>query len=296
VAWIELHQAVWTHRKTFELAALLDIDETYAAAHLIRLWTWSLDNAPDGDLSSVSDRALAYGSGWRGDATAFASALLGAGWLDDDRQIHDWDEYGGKLVNARAAERQRARNRRLSIVRPPDVLCTSGGQPAVGQQTAVGTIEEITREDITGQETTGEAASSEPPDGADAPSPLRCAALSPEQKSRADTFSQTLTGINGFQATPDFLVKVVTKYEAVDLEESALAIAGYAKKRPKWLTNAAILNWLRKDLERLNTPPPERTGRNGTDHGPMKQRAPTHAPISDEAREYVRSLGSGVPS
>jgi hypothetical protein len=149
------------------------------------------------------------------------------------------------------------------------------------------------RETISGSE---EAASSEPPNGADAPSPLRCAALSPEQKSRADTFSQTLTGINGFQPTPDFLVKVVTKYEAVDLEESALAIAGYAKKRPKWLTNAAILNWLRKDLERLNTPPPERTGRNGTDHGPMKQRAPTHAPISDEAREYVRSLGSGVPS
>lgn len=109
MAWIELHQAVWTHRKTFELASRLDLDETYAAAHVIRLWTWALDNAPDGSLAGLSDRAIAYGAGWRGDETAFVAALVGSGWLEDSRQIHDWEEYAGRLVERREANAERAR-------------------------------------------------------------------------------------------------------------------------------------------------------------------------------------------
>jgi hypothetical protein len=109
MAWIELHQAVWTHRKTFELASLLDLDETYAAAHVIRLWTWALDNAPSGDLSALSDRAIAFGAGWRGDVTALVDALVRSGWLDDDRRIHDWEEYAGRLVERREANAERAR-------------------------------------------------------------------------------------------------------------------------------------------------------------------------------------------
>lgn len=117
MAWIELHQAVWTHRKTFELAARLDLDETYAAAHVIRLWTWALDNAPEGDLSSLSDRAIAFGAGWRGDAVALVEALIGAGWLDSDRQIHDWEEYAGRLAERRRANAERMRAARAVNVR-----------------------------------------------------------------------------------------------------------------------------------------------------------------------------------
>lgn len=113
--------------------------------------------------------------------------------------------------------------------------------------------------------------------------PLRSAALSPEQEARADNFSQALTGINGFQPTPEFLVKVVTKYEAVDLEESALAIAGYAKKRPKWLTSASILNWLKKDLERLNNPNERSTG-NGRVHAPRNSVEGTEDPYAAFAK------------
>lgn len=117
MAWIELHQAVWTHRKTFELAARLDLDETYAAAHVIRLWTWALDNSPEGDLSSLSDRAIAFGSGWRGDAETFVAALVDVGWLDPNRQIHDWEEYAGRLAERRRANTERMRAARAQHVR-----------------------------------------------------------------------------------------------------------------------------------------------------------------------------------
>jgi hypothetical protein len=105
---------VWTHRKTFELAAQLGLEDTYAAAHVIRLWSWALDNAPDGDLSNLSPRAVAYGAGWHGAAEAFIRALTEAGWLDDGRQIHDWDEYAGRLVERREANAERMRHARAA--------------------------------------------------------------------------------------------------------------------------------------------------------------------------------------
>ena len=140
MAWIELHQAVWTHRKTFELAARLDLDETYAAAHVIRLWTWALDNSPEGDLSSLSDRAIAFGSGWRGDAETFVAALVDVGWLDPNRQIHDWEEYAGRL-----AERRRANTERMRAARAQHVRRT--GPARVG-------LPDLTGPDLTGPDRT----------------------------------------------------------------------------------------------------------------------------------------------
>lgn len=112
MAWIELHQALWTHRKTLELADLLDLDETYAGAHLARLWTWALDNAPDGTIGKVSARVLAFGAGWKGDPQLFLEALLKSGWLDeteDGLSIHDWRAYAGKLIDRKRANTERMR-------------------------------------------------------------------------------------------------------------------------------------------------------------------------------------------
>ncbi len=117
MAWIELHQAVWTHRKTLALAAELDLDETYAAAHVIRLWTWALDNAPEGDCSSLKDRVIAFGAGWKGDAGEFVHGLIASGWLDQDGdglRLHDWEEYAGRLIQKRAANAERMREARAA--------------------------------------------------------------------------------------------------------------------------------------------------------------------------------------
>jgi hypothetical protein len=149
-AWIELHQAVWTHRKTFELASLLGVEDTYAAAHVIRLWSWALDNAPDGDLSHLSSRAVAYGAGWRGSAETLLAALVNVGWLNADHTIHDWHEYAGRLVERR---RQDAERKRESRGHPADVRGMSNGTAAGVRRTVPDrTVPDLNR---TGPDRTG---------------------------------------------------------------------------------------------------------------------------------------------
>ncbi|MBW7453864.1 hypothetical protein ACFOLF_12365 [Paenibacillus sepulcri] len=117
MAWIELHQSLWTHRKTVILSAYLDINETYAAAHLARFWTWALDNAQDGDLTGLPDKVIAFGAGWLGDANVFVTSLIDSGWLDDSGDgliIHDWDDYAGRLIEKRVANKERMRNARAN--------------------------------------------------------------------------------------------------------------------------------------------------------------------------------------
>ncbi len=109
MAWIEVHQSLLTHRKTIELAGLLNLPEVYAAAHLVALWSWSLDNAPDAALP-VSERIIARAAQWEGDASDFVQALLVSGFLDVDADryfIHDWDDYAGRLIEKRKANAAR---------------------------------------------------------------------------------------------------------------------------------------------------------------------------------------------
>lgn len=116
MAWIELHQAVWTHRKTFAFAEALGLDADTAVAKLARLWSWALDNAPDGDCSSLSDAVIAYGANWVGEPAQFVQALSESGYLDADRKLHDWEEYGGKLNYRKLANRNRAKlHRKYSV-------------------------------------------------------------------------------------------------------------------------------------------------------------------------------------
>lgn len=141
MAWIELHQSLWTHRKTFALADALNIDETLAGAHLARLWTWALDNVPDGDLTDVSPRAIARGAGWNGDPELFSQRLIDTGWVDVENEreyLHDWHSYAGRLIDRRVRERERSANRRATEQRPVVDRATTAGtvpNPTVPNQT-----------------------------------------------------------------------------------------------------------------------------------------------------------------
>ena len=136
MAWIELHQGVWTHPKTFELAGELDIKEIYAAAHLIHLWTWAVDNADDGDLSRFPALVIAKASGWEDDPDLFVGALIKCRWLDqngDRLKIHNWYDYAGKLIETRKADAERKRTARKPG-QPKDIQRTSSGHPADGER------------------------------------------------------------------------------------------------------------------------------------------------------------------
>lgn len=118
MAWIEVHQALPTHRKTLALASLLDVDPEPLVGHLVCLWLWALDNAPDGVIEA-SPRIIARVAGWRGDHDAFVAALETAGFAErvDDLKyiIHDWDDYAGKLVDRRKSNAERMRAARASL-------------------------------------------------------------------------------------------------------------------------------------------------------------------------------------
>jgi len=136
MAWIELHQALCTHRKLYDLADHLAISRAQAVGHLTLLWCWALDNAPDGTLGGVRDSVLARAADWSGDAQAFSNALESAGFVDrsgDELMLHDWADYGGKLCGKRAANAKRMRELRQAH-REIDADNTEGAARADGVQ------------------------------------------------------------------------------------------------------------------------------------------------------------------
>lgn len=110
MAWLEVHQSLLTHRKTLTVAETLNIRPVQVLGHVVSLWLWSLDSAPDGDLTGVPARVLARAVQWDDEPELLLAALLSAGFLDqegDCLRIHDWWDYAGKLIDQRRANAER---------------------------------------------------------------------------------------------------------------------------------------------------------------------------------------------
>jgi hypothetical protein len=112
MAWIELHDTLRGHPKTYALADSLKIPQFAAVGLLTCLWTWALNNAPDGDLSQFPKQAVARECYWNKSADALLDALIGCGWVDDALRIHDWDDYAGRLLDKREQNKERVRKSR----------------------------------------------------------------------------------------------------------------------------------------------------------------------------------------
>jgi dipeptidyl aminopeptidase/acylaminoacyl peptidase len=128
MAWLRSHSELRQHPKTRKLARRVGGLAT-AVGHLHLLWWWTMDYAPDGDLSRYSDEEIADAGEWTGDAAEFVEMLRTAGFLDGSH-IHDWQENGGQLVarRARDAARKRVDRQAPSNGRPTDVQRTSDGR------------------------------------------------------------------------------------------------------------------------------------------------------------------------
>lgn len=152
MAWIETHQALVTHRKTLALADELGVSVPTAVGHLICLWTWALDNAPDGNLAGVRSKSLATAGYWRKRPDDFVAALVNAGFIDSAPDVpvrlHDWDDYGGRYTYQRERNKknQQAHRKRLQ----------GGDKPLTSPSTV---------QEITGQDRTGDDPPVRPPDG-----------------------------------------------------------------------------------------------------------------------------------
>lgn len=127
MAWIKLQQSIANHPKTFEFSELLDMPIYAAVGVLSLLWLWALNVAPDGDLSKFKPTYIARAVQWDGDAEKLFSALKTSGFLDGDSSIHNWEKYGGKLLENKAKDAERKRQWRKEAEK--DVQQTSTGCP-----------------------------------------------------------------------------------------------------------------------------------------------------------------------
>lgn len=112
MAFIESHQELGAHRKLLALCQLLRIDDARAVGMLHYLWWWALDNAPDGDITSIDDKVLAKVSHWRGSPSSWRGSLRQVGLVDEKDGhlfLHDWWDYAGKFIATREALKEKKR-------------------------------------------------------------------------------------------------------------------------------------------------------------------------------------------
>lgn len=157
MAYIESHQELRAHPKLKKAARSLGIAPACLVGHLHFLWWWALDYAQDGSLGGYADDDIADAAGWDGDPGDFIDALVGcglpgrSGFLDvaEDGDatlsIHDWWEYGGKLIAKRRADAERKRTQRHPTDVPaapappqPDIPRTAAAPKADVQRTSNG--------------------------------------------------------------------------------------------------------------------------------------------------------------
>ena len=82
-----------------------------AAGMLVSLWLWAAQNATDGDLSECTDRAIAEAAEFKRKPSLFVEALIYAKLLDEDRKLHNWDEYATLLIDCEDRQREKTRQR-----------------------------------------------------------------------------------------------------------------------------------------------------------------------------------------
>lgn len=144
MAFVEVRTNLPTHRKTKAAARALGVSRHELMGHLLCLWIWGLDNVPsDGDLGSLTDVDLEEAAEWPEQrAGTLVDALVSAGFIDVEhgsRFIHDWDEYAGRLLRKREADRDRkARDRaeKRAAKRPQEVRVTARKRPSDTSNTA----------------------------------------------------------------------------------------------------------------------------------------------------------------
>lgn len=131
MAWIEVHQTLRDHRKLLQCADALNVEPVKLMGMLISLWLWALDNAPDGNLSGISEKTIARVMYYpEKKAASLVKTLVAENWLeqkDGVLAIHDWSEYAGRLMERR--EKDRARKKSTAPKKKAEVHGNSAGIP-----------------------------------------------------------------------------------------------------------------------------------------------------------------------
>ena len=243
--WIESHQELGRHPKTRKAARALSISRVTLVGHLQFLWWWSLDFAQDGNLSAYEDDELAEAAEWEGDPATFVAALVEAGFIErPTRELHDWHDYAGKLLeqrkaNAEKQKRWRERNKTdTSPAHNPDITVTSPLRN--GATVPNRTVPNLTEPNRTvpERETTREAP---PPSRPLTPAPRRADAR-PALPSTDDLVEQLHSWAEA-KGVRDILRDEVERFHDYCLSGKngkPVVYADYAAACRKWITNPSF--------------------------------------------------------
>ncbi|WP_052098305.1 hypothetical protein [Paenibacillus stellifer] len=143
--WIKSYQATDRDPKTRKLCRATGMDTPTAVGSLHMFWWWALDWAPNGDISQYEAIDIAEAVHFGGDPEVLLAALIDAGYVAktmEGREIVDWHEIGGQIIEARKKDAQRKadarRKREEKKGNPQDVQRKSEGHPADIHETSSG--------------------------------------------------------------------------------------------------------------------------------------------------------------
>lgn len=137
--WLELHDGAARHPKVLKLARDLGVSRNMAFGYLCTLWTWVLQMAADGDLSSFDADDIELGIEFEGEAGAFIAAAVKYRLLDEGEHglfVHDWTEHATHLKAADRKRKEREKKRRQRAdddTKSQDVPGMSPGCHVTGQ-------------------------------------------------------------------------------------------------------------------------------------------------------------------
>lgn len=137
--WIPVHQELLHHPKTKKMSRLLKISTPATIGHLVYLWHWAVNYAPDGNLNKYDAYDISEGSEWEGDPVEFLNSLISSRFIveiNNQLHINDWNEYAGKFIKKAEKEADRKRKKReewkMSAGCPQDVHRTDTESPQHG--------------------------------------------------------------------------------------------------------------------------------------------------------------------
>ncbi len=101
------------HPKMLDLAHRLEINQAWAIGIMEKLWHWTADFAPQGDIGKFTNTHIAKAVYWPGDPDKLITALVEVRWLDEHEDtairliIHDWPDHCDDFVHKSLANKRR---------------------------------------------------------------------------------------------------------------------------------------------------------------------------------------------
>lgn len=117
MSWIESHQTLREHPKTYALMEALGLKKPEVIGHLHLFWWWCVDYAPEGRFKADESKKISRAAEYLGDAGKFAAAMVEAGFLDRDGEylvVHDWEQFQFHyhlIIDKKERQREQARER-----------------------------------------------------------------------------------------------------------------------------------------------------------------------------------------